>query len=206
MGYVEVPTMNQNAAQEIETSERILDVAERLVQTRGFNGFSYAHIAAELELTKPALHYHFPNKAEMVRSLVARYTERFDRSLADIDALRLDSRGMLANYTQIYVDVVRSGRMCLCGMLAAEYQTLPSAVQQAVMEFFDRNETWLAHVLDDGRLDGSLRFEGQTSEIARFVLSELEGAMLLARLHNDSEQFEGAVGRLLAGFTAVLKT
>ena len=30
------------------TAARILDVAERLVQTRGFNGFSYADISAEL--------------------------------------------------------------------------------------------------------------------------------------------------------------
>ncbi len=194
--------MIQDASKEVETSQRILDVAERLVQTRGFNGFSYAHIAGELQVTKPALHYHFPNKAELVRSLVARYTERFDLALAEIDTLQLDSQGMLANYTQIYVDVVRSGRMCLCGMLAAEYQTLPSAVQQAVLEFFDHNETWLAHVLERGRFDGSLRIEGQASELARFVVSELEGAMLLARLHSDSAQFEGAVGRLLAGFAA----
>ena len=33
---------------EPRTADRILDVAERLVQTRGFNRFSYADIAAEL--------------------------------------------------------------------------------------------------------------------------------------------------------------
>ena len=37
----------------------ILDVAERLAQTRGFNGFSYADIATELDVTKASLHYHF---------------------------------------------------------------------------------------------------------------------------------------------------
>ena len=40
------------------TASKILDVAERLVQVRGFNGFSYADIAAELHITKAALHYH----------------------------------------------------------------------------------------------------------------------------------------------------
>jgi len=30
-----------------DTSSRILDVAERLVQLRGFNGFSYADVASE---------------------------------------------------------------------------------------------------------------------------------------------------------------
>ena len=45
-----------------ETSARILDIAERLVQTRGFNAFSYADIAAALHVTKATLHYHFPTK------------------------------------------------------------------------------------------------------------------------------------------------
>ena len=38
------------------TSSHILDAAERLVQNRGFNGFGYADIAAELWLSKPVLH------------------------------------------------------------------------------------------------------------------------------------------------------
>ena len=51
------PTRSQN---ETSTPARILDVAERLVQVRGFNGFSYADVAAELGVTKASLHYHFP--------------------------------------------------------------------------------------------------------------------------------------------------
>jgi AcrR family transcriptional regulator len=41
-----------------ETSARILDVAERLVQMRGFNAFSYADVADVLKVTKASLHYH----------------------------------------------------------------------------------------------------------------------------------------------------
>ena len=68
-----------------DTATRILDIGERLVQVRGFNGFSYADVAAELDMTKAALHYHFPGKAELGRALIERYTERFVAALADID-------------------------------------------------------------------------------------------------------------------------
>src|SRR4051794_37788210 len=47
------------------TSERILDTAERLVQMRGFNGFSYADVAGELDITTASLHYHYRGKAEL---------------------------------------------------------------------------------------------------------------------------------------------
>ena len=66
------------AAEPDTTTTRILDVAERLVQTRGFNGFSYADIAVQLGITKASLHYHFATKAELGRTLIARYTGAFE--------------------------------------------------------------------------------------------------------------------------------
>src|SRR5271168_5491364 len=63
----------------------ILDVAERLAQTRGYNGFSYADIAAELGVTKASLHYHFPSKAELGRALIVRYHGLFGAALDSID-------------------------------------------------------------------------------------------------------------------------
>lgn len=186
------------------TSERILDVAERLVQTRGFNGFSYADIALELGITKPALHYHFANKAELGRALVERYTNRFAHALTGADEAR-SAAAKLATYTDLYVDVLRRGRMCLCGMLAAEFQTLPEIVQHAVLTFFDRTEVWLADVFELGRADRSLSFDGDSAQVARFVVSELEGAMLLARVRNDPELFEAAAQRLLDAFDPSLR-
>jgi TetR/AcrR family transcriptional repressor of nem operon len=66
--------MNTPARVVADTPQRILDVAEQLVQTRGFNGFSYADIAAAVGLTKATLHYHFATKAELGRRLIERYT------------------------------------------------------------------------------------------------------------------------------------
>lgn len=59
--------------QAARAAERILDVTERLVQSHGYNGFSYADVAAELNVSKPGLHYHFPGKAELAQALVTCY-------------------------------------------------------------------------------------------------------------------------------------
>ena len=61
------------------TASRILDIAERLVQVRGFNGFSYADIASELKISKASLHYHFAGKADLGEALIRRYAARFAR-------------------------------------------------------------------------------------------------------------------------------
>lgn len=107
------------------TADRILDLAEHLVQTRGFNGFSYADIARELGVTKASLHYHFPTKADLGLRLIERYSESFARSLASINAGNDSASTKLATYASIYRRVLNDDRMCLCGMLAADYSTLP---------------------------------------------------------------------------------
>ena len=180
------------------TRSRILDVAERLVQVRGFNGFSYADVAAELEVTKASLHYHFPSKAGLGEALIARYAERFADALAAIDTHDADAPAKLDAYASLYGDVLRGGRMCLCGMLAAEYETLASPIRDAVVAFLDENEAWLERVLEQGREDGSLGFSGSATDTARSIVSGLEGAMLVARSYGEVERFETGATRLLA--------
>jgi TetR/AcrR family transcriptional repressor of nem operon len=185
-----------------DTATRILDVAERLAQTRGFNGFSYADIAIELGITKAALHYHFASKANLGQALIGRYAARFGEALAAIDASTTAAPAKLRGYAGLYADVLRNQRMCLCGMLAAEYPTLPGAMQASVISFFDQNETWLQHVLEQGRSDGSLHFTGSPRDTARMIISCLEGAMLVTRPYGDIPRFQDAAASLITGLTS----
>jgi TetR/AcrR family transcriptional regulator, transcriptional repressor for nem operon len=198
-GTVTSPSPSTGEPTAVSTRTRILDVAERLVQVRGFNGFSYADIAAELAITKASLHHHFPSKAGLGEALIVRYTERFGDALAAIDAKASAPPAKLDAYAGLYVDVLRQERMCLCGMLAAEYQTLPATVQSAVLAFLDENEDWLERVLEQGREDGSLRFTATARETARSILGGLEGAMLVARSRGELESFQTGATLLLTG-------
>jgi TetR/AcrR family transcriptional repressor of nem operon len=185
-----------------DTASRILDVAERLVQSRGFNAFSYADVASELSVTKASLHYHYPGKAELGEALIARYADRFFEALGTIDAQAGDAPARLAAYAAIYGDVLRSERMCLCGMLAADYETLPPPMQEAVIRFFDENIAWLAGVIRQGIEEGTLRPSGSPEETAQALFGGLEGAMLVARPYGDATRFEAAAAGLLTGIAA----
>jgi len=180
------------------TAAKILDVAERLVQSRGYNGFSYADVAEELGITKASLHYHFAGKAELGEALIKRYAERFINSLREIDKDGGNAASKLDAYAELYAGVIRKRRMCLCGMLAADVDTLPSALRDAVRAFFDENETWLEHVLEQGKQERELRYEGRARDQAQFIIGALEGAMLVARPYRDAERFEASARRLLS--------
>ncbi len=180
----------------------ILDVAEQLAQTRGYNGFSYADIAAELGVTKASLHYHFRSKAELGRALVARYHMAFGAALEAIDRQAVKPTRKLRQYVGLYDAVMRNDRMCLCGMLAAEHATLPAPMQEGLKQFFNMNERWLTAVLLDGRRSGSFLFKESASQRARVVLGALEGAMLVARSYGDPRRFHAAAEHVLADLGA----
>jgi TetR/AcrR family transcriptional repressor of nem operon len=180
-----------------DTASRILDVAERLVQIRGYNGFSYADVASELGISKASLHYHFPGKAELGEALIGRYASRFADALEEIDRRGGEAPAKLDAYARIYADVLRDRRMCLCGMLAADYDTLPKPMRDAVIRFFDENEAWLTGVLEHGREEGALRLSGSASEAAQALVSGLEGALLIARPYGDVTRFQAAATQLL---------
>lgn len=185
-----------------ETSQRILDIAERLVQTRGFNGFSYADIADALKVTKASLHYHFPAKADLGKRLIERYERNFVAALENIDEESADAAEKLRRYAEIYTDVLRNNRMCLCGMLAAEFATLPKPMREDMRHFFDENERWLTAVLQEGKRDRSLKFSGSATEVAQSLIGSLEGAMMIARSYGDPARFKTVCARLLGDLAA----
>jgi TetR/AcrR family transcriptional repressor of nem operon len=180
------------------TADSILDVAERLVQVHGFNAFSYADISAELGIRKASIHHHFPTKAGLGTALITRYQERFREALVAIQENSDEASVRLQAYVRLYGKVLRSKRMCLCGVLAADFETLPPAMREGVLSFFALNEEWLTRVLEEGRQAGTLHFEGPAARIAAFLVSSLEGAMLLARSYGKIARFDSVAKKLLA--------
>lgn len=88
--------------------------------------------------------------------------------------------------------------MCLCGMLAAEYSTLPKAMRAQVRRFFETSETWLAALIVRGRKEKSLRAGAPARDVARMIVGTLEGAMLIARSCDDPARFASSVRPALA--------
>jgi TetR/AcrR family transcriptional repressor of nem operon len=181
------------------TPARVLDTAERLLQVQGYNGFSYGDVADELGITRAALHYHYKGKAELGEALIVRYRDRFNAALADLDEAPVDATARLDGYAALYADVLSRQRMCLCGMLAAEYQTLPAGMQREVTTFFEQNTAWLTTVLERGREERTLRFAGAAEDAAAMVLGALEGALLICRMDGSVDRFRATATRLLDG-------
>lgn len=179
------------------TEERVLDSAQRLVQTRGFTGFSYRDIAEEIGIKSASIHYYFPSKSDLGVALVRRYRERFDAELQSIAARDREASKRLKAFVGLFRQTLNDERLCLCGMLGAERDALPPPVSRQVRDFFLLCETWLSDVLKRGRKEGEVAFLGSPQTVADQFLSLLEGAMVVARTVNDPGRFDKTTNAFL---------
>jgi TetR/AcrR family transcriptional regulator, transcriptional repressor for nem operon len=191
-----------------DTYEQIMEIAKELIQRNGYNGFSYADIALHVGIRKPTIHYYFPNKSDLVKMVVIRYRENFCQMLRNIEQQTSIPHNQIEMYVKLYLSVLeKSDTICLCGMLSAEFSTLPEDVSQEVQKFFSENEKWLINVIrlirKHAEKDVDLKNISSEQNDAWLLLSGLEGAMLLARTSGGSARFSLVMHRLLKALNLV---
>lgn len=175
----------------VSKAGEILDAAEALVQTRGYNGFSFRDIAAAVGVKSSSVHYHFPTKADLGAKLARRYRERFLGRLGRPDAPDMDPTALVGRYVGVFRDaLVNDGRMCLCGMLGAEVQSLPVTVAAEVRQMFEQAVDWLSRAMS-GPSDALSADHFRTRALR--ITATVEGAMILSRTFGDSGLFDRIV-------------
>lgn len=164
------------------SAERIVDAAEALIQRVGYNGFSYEDVAQMVGIRKPSIHHHFPTKLELGAVVAQRYTHRFRQGLLHIEGTQARAPERLRAYAQLFeATYAQNRRLCVCGMLGAESDSLPAEINAEVQRFFEINVAWLAGVLAQGQQEGSLKPGISAQDWAETMLATLEGAMLVGR-------------------------
>lgn len=172
------------------TAQQIIEIALGLMIERGYNAFSYADISERMEIRKASIHYHFPNKSDLGRSVVAYYRRVSQQELNRVDETTSDPREKLAFYTEyFYRQIKEVGFLCLCILLATEFPTLPECVREEVQGYFREHTAWFATLLSSGRAQGVFNFGGDPAIKAQSVLAAIQGAMIAARAYQDPEHF-----------------
>lgn len=183
--------MNEPAPKtKIETAEKILDIGEYLIQTRGYNDISYQDISDELGIRKASIHYHFPSKSDLGFAVMKRYRERLEAAIAGAGQDdRVSNWELLEFYFSPYFQFAETpDKVCLSGSLAGEFPTLPPDMQKLVAAFFHEHQKWLTALLTRGRDSGEFAFDGSAEKLARVLFNALQGALIVKRASGDIQQ------------------
>lgn len=179
-----------------QRAQEILRAGQQLIQTRGYAGFSFRDVAAEVGIRSASIHYHFPTKADLVRDVARQYRRDFAQALGGITATQTTARERLFAYAGLYSAPLEAGRHCLCGMLASEAAILPAEVRAEVDRFFVEQQAWLEHTLHAGVTTGELT-ASDVPALASVLLAALEGAMIISRSRGEDTDLSYVVAQIL---------
>ena len=164
------------------TKRAILDLAETLLQDKGYNGFSYADISSQLGFKNAAIHYHFPAKEELGCAVIQRYRDRFKLWVNNARVKDLMPDKKLDWFFGIYTGMRSdNGKVCLAGSLETEFNSIPDALRTQTELMTREFLEWLAATLQEGREAGVFQFKGEPADKAALILSSLQGALQMAR-------------------------
>ncbi|MEL0628830.1 TetR/AcrR family transcriptional regulator [Psychromonas aquatilis] len=169
--------------------EELLRIAENKVRSGGYSNFSFRELANEVGIKNSSVHYHFPTKADLGAELAHQYTDNFLAALGDIEDIKAQGKNPIDVYTGLFNGALLiDNKMCLCGLLGAQNETLPEKVQIEVKRFFHKNLTWLtaAHEANG---------EENPPQAAITTISLLEGAMMISKALNDHSYFKIATAK-----------
>ncbi len=170
----------------------IMDAAERRIRIAGYNALSFRDLADDAKIKSSSVHYYFRRKEDLGVALVKRYHERFFNAVSNASRDTQSASGKLKAFCQVYREALRAeSSICLCGMLGAESQGLPSVVRNEVESFFSGNIEWLAEAMPR-TVTKKNRYKN-----AMQIVASLQGAMILAVSLNNNTVFDDTARRVL---------
>ncbi|HSI50246.1 MAG TPA: TetR/AcrR family transcriptional regulator [Ideonella sp.] len=173
------------------TSDKILRSAHLLILQRGFHGFSFADIAADVGIRKASIHHHFPTKVDLVRTLVVNYRRAVAGGLDGIRTHEPDPLAQLKAYIGYWERCVATDTdpFCLAALLAAELPSLPPEVADEIRGHFRALAAWFEAVLQDAAAAGKVVLAHPAQTEAEVLMAAVHGALLSARAAGDSTRF-----------------
>ncbi len=176
--------------------EQIIDLALELLQTRGFENFSYQDLARQLGITKASIHHHFPKKEDLGVALCQRIQEWHERKFSQTRVFS----GSVMEKLDLYVEgalnyACGDKKICPLSSLQADIASLPEAMRPALKRLDDHELDFIAELLEQGRASGELKFTGSVRAQAVLFVLTYKGALQYSRVHGR-EIYQDAMSQM----------
>jgi TetR/AcrR family transcriptional regulator, transcriptional repressor for nem operon len=177
--------------------EKLLADGLRLVHERGFGASSVRDITEAAGVPQGSFTNHFASKEAFGLEILERYREMTSAAVrATLRNDRLPPLRRLRAWMDGQLDYLRKDDMrrgCLYGNLSAEASESSEAIRFRVASVFAENQASVAYCLNAAIEAGELAPETDVQELAGFIVSSMQGAILVAKSQRSPtpvERFE----------------
>jgi TetR/AcrR family transcriptional regulator, lmrAB and yxaGH operons repressor len=186
--------------------EKTIVAAAKLFRQQGYHGASLQDILEAAGSPRGSLYFHFPGgKEEIGRAALAFYAEAVRRMMASAAETSETAEGFLMLIVRnMAADIERTDYKEGCPIAAVALETVAqsTALGGATRDAFQAWELEIRRGLERFGMEGA-----DAASVATAVLSQLEGALLLARTYRSLEPLvraEGAV-KLMANSSSPMR-
>jgi AcrR family transcriptional regulator len=165
-----------------ERVDRILDIAEQLFISGGYNGTTTNAIAVGAKVSIGSLYQFFPDKAAIVYGLATRYNQQLRQLLIELDPLEGESFS-LTEYMEQIIDTIDRFFVDYPG-----YQAIYMSLQSSIPGLAEIDAAADAQLIEELAMILSLRCSGLEVEVYRsiaFVLVKTIGTLLWTAQSQD---------------------
>jgi len=164
----------------VGTRERVIEVADRLVQEKGYNRTTLADLAQKARVHLGSIHYFFKAKRVLGEAVIEKRLEDYGRLLAQWDEVA-DPRRRLLAFVEMTVgarhDLSKKG--CPIGSLCQELHKEGGPLAARSAKLFRLFLEWIEQQFRQLGKDKEARI------LALHVMAALQGASLLALTFKD---------------------
>lgn len=183
-----------------DTRDRIVDAAMELFTLQGYAATGLAQIAKKAECNAGSVYYFFPTKEAILAATLEKRKELLHPDVLDPIWAGVDDPiervfALLAGYRQMLA-MTEFAHGCPIGNLVIEVAETNKHARKLLCENFDgwlrAVELCVSAAIESGRLPESV----DARQLAIFVLTTMEGAVMLARSYRDFRAYDAAVTTL----------
>jgi len=174
--------------------ERILEAGLKVMFRKGYVGAGVRDIVAEAPAPQGSFTNHFRSKEEFARAVLDRYFDDLKLLVAETlgDGSRTP-RQRLKRYLDIITDrLAEAGfsRGCLIGDFSLEAAPQSEMLRTRLAEIFAEWRSPFAACIAEGQAVGEIAATFAPAELADFLLSSWEGAILRMKVERSAEPLE----------------
>lgn len=178
----------------------LLDLAQSMIQERGYNAFSFKDLATRVGIKTASVHYHFPSKGELGLQVMQRYLAQLELSLNAWAELPNET-ARLRSFVSSYRDTQVKGAICLCGSMASDIQTLDAPIRGPINRYLEHSEQWVAQCVLAGLESGEFHSEKSPALLASSLVAGLQGALILSRARQNNSLLDAVEDSFFSALT-----
>jgi len=171
--------------------DKIVEAALDRFHTLGFNGCGVQEIVDKAGVPKGSFYNYFKAKELLAVEVLKEYADGSrremlsDKSVAPIKRIRAHFEFLASRYARFGYS-----KGCLIGNMAAETSGDMPIVRKALARVLANWTELVANAIRDGQADGSIDARLDAEEIARFLISSWEGAVIRMKIVNSRQPLD----------------